>query len=63
MTALAGLPLRERQAAVLYYVNDRSVAEVAAALGVSDGSVKTLLSRARAHLAAALGDQQEGGAA
>ncbi|MEN9646726.1 MAG: hypothetical protein RL238_3395 [Actinomycetota bacterium] len=63
MAVLAGLPLRERQAAVLFYVHDLSVADAAAALGVSDGSVKTLLSRARAHLAQALGDQQEGGAA
>lgn len=63
MAALAGLPLRERQAAVLFYVRDLSVAEVAGALGVSDGSVKTLLSRARAHLAQALGGQAEGGAA
>jgi RNA polymerase sigma-70 factor (ECF subfamily) len=61
--ALLGLPLRERQSAVLFYVNDLSVAEVAAALGLSEGSVKTLLSRARAHLALALGDGIEGGVA
>jgi RNA polymerase sigma-70 factor (ECF subfamily) len=61
--ALAALPIRERQAAVLFYVDDRSVIDVAEALGVSEGTVKTLLSRARAHLAAALGDEAEGGVA
>jgi RNA polymerase sigma-70 factor (ECF subfamily) len=49
--ALRTLPERERQVAVLHYVLDQSVAQVAAALGVTDGTVKTLLSRARAHLA------------
>ena len=61
--ALLALPLRERQCAVLFYVNDLSVADAAAALGLSEGSVKTLLSRARAHLAQALGDGVEGGVA
>jgi len=58
--ALAALPERERQVAVLHYVLDQSVAQVAAALGVADGTVKTLLSRARAHLAARLGTGEEG---
>jgi RNA polymerase sigma-70 factor, ECF subfamily len=61
--ALQGLPLRERQSAVLFYVNDLSVADIATALGLSEGSIKTLLSRARAHLALALGDGVEGGVA
>lgn len=55
--ALAGLPLRERQAAVLFYVFDLSVADAATAMAVSAGTVKTLLSRARSHLADALGGQ------
>ena len=62
--ALRALPERERQVAVLHYVLDQSVAQVAAALGVADGTVKTLLSRARGHLAATLGSSstgQEGG--
>lgn len=63
MAALAGLPLRERQVAVLFYVADLSVNDVAADLGISDGSVKTLLSRARAHLAAALQTDATGGVA
>lgn len=61
--ALAALPLRERQAAVLFYVSDLSVVDVAAALGVTDGTVKTMLSRARAHLAASLETGAAGGVA
>lgn len=58
-SALAALPKRERQAALLHYALDLSVADVASLLGVTDGTVKTLLSRARGHLAAAL-DQSHG---
>jgi len=61
--ALAALPLRERQAAVLFYVSDMSVLDVAGALGLSEGSVKTLLSRARTHLAATLQQDETGGVA
>lgn len=63
LEALAGLPLRERQAAVLFYVHDLAVAEVAAELGVADGTVKTQLSRARHHLAARLDPERSGGVA
>lgn len=63
MAALAALPLRERQATVLHYVADLSVNEVAAQLGISDGTVKTLLSRARGHLASALQADSTGGVA
>ena len=61
--ALRGLPLRERQAAVLFYVTDLSVADVAEQLGVTDGTVKTLLSRARGHLADQLQTSSSGGVA
>jgi RNA polymerase sigma-70 factor (ECF subfamily) len=44
------LPERARAAVVLYYYEDRSVAEVARTLGVPEGTVKTLLSRARVTL-------------
>jgi RNA polymerase sigma-70 factor (ECF subfamily) len=44
------LPERARAAVVLYYYEDRSVAEVARRLGVPEGTVKTLLSRARVSL-------------
>ena len=52
--ALARLPLRRRIAVVLYYVNDRSTAEVAAIMGVSEGTVKRHLYRAREVLRSAL---------
>jgi RNA polymerase sigma-70 factor (ECF subfamily) len=63
LEALAGLPLRERQAAVLFYVHDLAVADVASELGVTAGTVKTLLSRARSHLADRLGADESGGVA
>ena len=61
LAALRSLPQREREVAVLHYVLDQSVAQVAAAMGVTDGTVKTLLSRARTHLAERM--EVEGGAA
>jgi RNA polymerase sigma-70 factor, ECF subfamily len=48
--ALKGLPIREREAAALFYQLDLSVAEVAELMGVHPGTVKTLLHRARAGL-------------
>lgn len=58
--ALAGLPRQQRQAATLYYFLGEPVAEVALALGVSEGTVKTHLSRARAALAASLQIVEDG---
>lgn len=54
--ALAALPRREREATVLRYYLDMDVAEVAVAMGVSDGTAKTALYRARRKLAVALGE-------
>lgn len=45
--ALARLPLRQRLAAVLYYLDDRPVAQVAGIMGVSEGTVNRHLFRAR----------------
>lgn len=62
--ALRSLPEREREVTVMHYVLDQSVAQVAAAMGVAVGTVKTLLFRARQHLADELGldyDTGEGG--
>ena len=48
---LSELSNGQRKAIVLHYFEDRSVEEVAAAMGVSTGTVKTQLHRARARLA------------
>lgn len=52
--AVAGLSRRQREAVALYYRLGLSVAETSRAMQVSDGTVKTLLSRARATLAQVL---------
>jgi RNA polymerase sigma-70 factor (ECF subfamily) len=57
--ALATLPRRQREATVLRYYLGLDVAEVACALGVTEGTAKTTLFRARQALAATLGDQDE----
>lgn len=48
--ALASLPERQRAAIVLCYYEERSQAEAAALIGVSEGALESLLSRARATL-------------
>jgi RNA polymerase sigma-70 factor (ECF subfamily) len=48
--ALAALPERQRAAIVLCYYEERSQAEAARLLGVSEGALESLLSRARASL-------------
>jgi RNA polymerase sigma-70 factor (sigma-E family) len=52
--ALAGLPPRQRQALVLRYWLDLREADVAAAMGISSGAVKTHVSRGMAALHRAL---------
>lgn len=54
--ALARLPRRQREATVLRYYLDMDVVEIASALGVSEGTAKTTLFRARQALARALGE-------
>lgn len=56
--AVGRLPRRQREAVVLHYYLGFDVASVATTLGVSPGTVKTALFRARAALAAALGDPE-----
>ena len=53
--AMRNLPIRQREAVVLHYWADLRVEDCAVAMGVSPGSVKQHLSRARASLATALG--------
>jgi RNA polymerase sigma-70 factor (ECF subfamily) len=52
--ALEALPRRQREVAVLRYLLEMSTAEVAATLGITQGTVKSSLARARAHLVEAL---------
>jgi RNA polymerase sigma factor (sigma-70 family) len=54
--ALARLSRREREATVLRYYLGFDLAEIASTLGVSVGSVKTVLFRARKDLATTLGE-------
>jgi RNA polymerase sigma-70 factor (ECF subfamily) len=56
-SAVDGLARRQRDAVVLYYFLDLDVATVASLLRVSEGTVKSALSRARQRLAVVLGDQ------
>ncbi len=53
--ALRRLPGRQRTAAALHYVADLSVAQVAEVMDISEGAVKSHLSRARESLRAELG--------
>jgi len=57
-TALRRLPVRQQQAVVLQYLLGYKGDEVAEILGISPGTVKSALSRARATLGEALGEQE-----
>ena len=50
--AVAALSSGERTAVMLYYREEMSVRDIAQALGVTTGTIKTLLFRARRHLRA-----------
>jgi RNA polymerase sigma-70 factor (ECF subfamily) len=56
--ALAALPDDFRAAVVLRDLGDLSYAEIAEALGIPDGTVRSRIARGRAALAAALGGNQ-----
>jgi RNA polymerase sigma-70 factor (ECF subfamily) len=55
--ALAGLPERQRAALVLSHYEGRTQAEAAAILGISEGALESLLSRARAALRQSLREE------
>ena len=57
--ALRTLTRRQREVTVLRYYLGMEVAEIAATLGVTDGTVKTLLFRARKTLAEQLGEAED----
>jgi RNA polymerase sigma-70 factor (ECF subfamily) len=56
---IEALPDNQRQAITLYYLDERPVSEVAEMMGLPANTVKTHLHRARASLAAVLGDAAE----
>ncbi|MFF4240146.1 SigE family RNA polymerase sigma factor [Actinomadura geliboluensis] len=58
MEALHRLPARQREALVLRYFCDLSVEEIAAAMGVGTGTVKSTTSRAVAALGRILGSER-----
>ena len=49
--ALRALPFQQRETVSLFYLGDLSVQEIAATLGVADGTVKSRLNRGRTALA------------
>lgn len=57
--ALADLPAEQRAAIALFYLEDLSVAEIACALDVPAGTIKTRLMAAREKLKTAFGVEQE----
>ena len=57
LDALRELPAKEREAVVLHHLVGLPVAAVAAELGAPDGTVKSWLSRGRAHLAELLKEE------
>ena len=59
--ALSALPRRQREAFSLRVLEELDVGDTARAMGCSEGSVKTHLSRARLALKLQLGDIAEGG--
>ena len=56
--AVRRLPRRQAEVVALKYIDDLPVAEIAALLDISEGSVKTHLSRGRAALAEQLKDER-----
>lgn len=59
--ALLRLPVRQREVCVLFYLEDQSVATIAATMGLASGTVKTHLSRARHSLAIQLAETAPAG--
>lgn len=61
VAALRSLPAAQREALVLHYLNDLSIAAIAAHAGVPEGTVKARLSRGRTALADQLREHTPGG--
>jgi RNA polymerase sigma-70 factor (ECF subfamily) len=56
---LAQLPRQQRIAMALFYVDELSIAEVASAIGVSEGAVKSYLHQGRARLRSVVASGEE----
>jgi len=63
VAALRKLPEAQRQALVLHHIADLPIHQVAAEVGVPEGTIKARLSRGRAALAVLLTDEPNGGLA
>ena len=59
LLVIRSLPQRQREVAVLRYVDDLPIAQIAEVVGSSEGAVKNALYHARRALAAALTDRSE----
>ena len=59
VTAIRRLPVAQRETIVLHYLVDMPVSEIALALGISVGTVKSRLSRGRTALADALAEAED----
>jgi RNA polymerase sigma-70 factor, ECF subfamily len=59
VTALEAVDADQREAVVLHYLADLPVADIAAQLGIPEGTVKSRLSRARTRLARLLDDTED----
>ena len=57
--AVRQLPTRQAQCVALHYLEDRSVADVAALLDIAEATVRVHLHQGRAALAAALGEEND----
>lgn len=55
--AVAMLPERQRTVVALFYIGDRSISDVAEAMGVREGTVKTTLHKARNQLRRLLSEE------
>jgi RNA polymerase sigma-70 factor (ECF subfamily) len=58
-SAVRALPARQAQVTALAYAEDRPIAEIAAMLGIAEGTVKAVLHRARGNLARVLALKDE----
>ena len=63
VAALRQLPEAQRQALVLHHIADLPIHQIAAEVGVPEGTVKARLSRGRTALAVLLTDETPGGLA